>query len=249
MSQQNLNTNASNTDYVDKLNRLITEIVRISNVIQTDDRTLVLSQQEKVGDILQKENVRLLEKKKSVELATESQNRLITLNENYNKRTSEYIKMMIVVAVSLASIAITVGFGLQSIIVIIVSIITMSFASIFCFTTFIRMSNRDNIYYDEIKLTDLGEVTNSNITGNSDKSIVNPSSSSSSLMCYGSDCCAAGTAWDSSTRLCTPSKITEKMTLFNQKHCSGCNKKQNKKKSNDHSHPYEPSEFDLYAKI
>ena len=250
MSQQNGTPVVTTTDYQDRLKWIIDQITQISNTIQNDDRGLVLSQQEKVGQILQEENARLLAKKKSVELATESQNRLVTLNENYNKRMLEYIKMMIVLALSLAMIAITVGFGLSSTIVILVSIITMSITFIFCFSTYMRMLSRDNIYYDEIKLNDVDVLSNTSsptaITGNSDKSTV---SSSSFLKCYGSDCCDKGTSWDSSKELCTLSPIVEKLTLINSKHCGGCNKKKDKKKSNDHSHPYEPSEFDLYAKI
>ena len=61
-------------------------------------------------------------------------------------------------ALSLASIAIMVGFGMTSSILIIVSIITISLSSVFCFTTYIRMQSRDNIYFDEMDSTTLSKV-------------------------------------------------------------------------------------------
>ena len=252
ISPQKEDNAVKKNDYSSQLNWIINEISQVSDKINTDDRGVVLSQQDQVKTILKQEKVRLLEKKKSIDLATESQNRLITLNENYNKRMLEYIKMIIVIALSLAIIAIMVGFSVASNIVIIVSIIILSFSSIYCFATYVRMQGRDNIYFDEMKLTDLEEViTNTGtVTGASGKSTVN---SSSYFKCYGSDCCSKGTSWDASTELCIPSKTIERMTLHDnekniikkKKHCGLCNKK----KSNDHSVPYQPSEFDLYAKI
>ena len=144
--QQNGETYLSKTEYGNKMNWLINEINRLSSNLKQDDRNVVISQQNNIDNILQQEKGRLLEKKTSVDLATQSQNRLITLNENYNKRMMEYLKMMGIIAISLAIIAITVGFNVRSSIIIIVSIISLSLSSIYCLTTYIRMRSRDNIY-------------------------------------------------------------------------------------------------------
>ena len=244
-------------DYGNRLNWIIDQINRVSNTLTKEDQQLVMSQQNQMENILHQEHDRLLEKKRSIDLATESQKRLITLNENYNKRMMEYIKMMMVIAISLASIGITVALHLHSIIIILVSIVTLSFACIFCFTSYLRMFSRDNIYYDEIKLDNVPDnIIQPKTIVSTTTSSGNTLNSSSFLKCYGSDCCANGTSWDSSTELCIPSKKTsEPMTSYHEssdKHCGGCHKNKNNKynkKINDQSVPYEPSEFDLYAKI
>ena len=64
--------NRKKIDYGDKLNWLINKINQVSNKINTEDRRVVLSQQNQVKTIFKQEKVRLLEKKKSVDLATES---------------------------------------------------------------------------------------------------------------------------------------------------------------------------------
>ena len=239
-----------------RLNWIMNKIDKVSTTIKADDRKLVMAQQTSVEKMLQEENDRLLEKKKSVDMASDSQNRLITLNENYNKRSMEYLKMMIVVAISLASIAFAKLFHLPTIFVIIISIVTIVFSLFFCISTYIRIRSRDNIYFDEIVLGDVSQRTGTG-TGEStgpDAKQTNITTNSSLIKCYGSSCCSSETAWDTSTELCVPKKkinsTIEKMTTQNKNGpCNGCKKTKARKKSNDHSVPYEPSEFDVYTKI
>ena len=239
--------------YNNRLNWLMKKIDNVTTTLKTDDRKLVMSQQNSVEKMLREENNRLLEKKKSIDMARDSQNRLITLNENYNKRSMEYLKMIIVVAISLASIALAKIFHLPNIVLMIIYAITISFTLFFCLNVLIRIRSRDNIYYDEIVLGNVDQPKSS-MTNGPINSSTSASSSSSFIKCYGSDCCSSSTAWDASIELCVPKtntieKMTTKIDLFT---CNGCKKTKGlkeKKKSNDYSIPYQPSEIDLYTKI
>ena len=254
-----INESEIKKSYNDRLNWIMKKIDRVTTRLHTDDRNLVVSQQKNVENVLQEENQRLMEKKHSVDMATNSQNRLITLNENYNKRSMEYLKMMIVIAISLASIAVAKIFHLPNILLMMIAMITISFSIFFCLIIYIRIRSRDNIYYYEIVLGDVDENKGSLTKATKVNSSSLPLSSSSLIKCYGSDCCSSETAWDASTELCVPKtnknsiieKMTTKLNLFS---CHGCKKtkgsiSKGKKKSNDHSVPYQPSEIDLYTKI
>jgi hypothetical protein len=188
--------------YYQQMNNINDQIKSMSNVLQETDGVSLLSRQQEMENIVQSESERLQQKKHSVELATTSQNRLITLNENYNKRFAEYIKMIISITIALAIIAITVFFKLPSTIIIIISIIVISIALIFNITIYASISSRDNIYFDELSYDTVNPDTPQN-----DFNIGQTNNKGSQNLfnnCYGSDCCSIGTAWDSTSQKCIP---------------------------------------------
>jgi hypothetical protein len=190
----------SDNIYNSQLNDINDKIKSVSNVLQHPYGAAVLERQSEMNNIIQSEKLRLENKQHSIELATTSQNRLITLNENYNKKFTEYIKMIISITIALAIIAIVTFFKLPSSIIIIVSIIVLSIALIYIITIYSSISSRDNIYFDELKY-DTVESTNSSNLNQLPQGVVAANINS---ICQGRDCCSTSDVWDATILKCIP---------------------------------------------
>jgi hypothetical protein len=158
----------------------------------------ILYQQNDMKKIIDSEALRLQEKKKSIELIETSQKRLISLNENFNKKNYEYIKMMIFTASGLAIIGILIFLGINSNIVTMITIIIISSIVIFCASSYIDIASRDSIYFDEININTPDNTFSPNTNNNINKS----TSLLSPLLCIGGACCSPETAWNTDSNQC-----------------------------------------------
>ena len=113
------------------------------------DKHIVL-QQNALTHLVKEESDRLDAQRKSIEIAEESQERIITLNEDSVKRHSEYLKIFALCVVELLFISILSLLGITSSIFMILSIITGSFVVIYASRMYISIISRDNIYFDEL---------------------------------------------------------------------------------------------------
>ena len=165
---------------------------------------LIIRQQNNISTIIKDETNRLQDMKQGIDIAKTSQDRLISLNENYSKRYYQYLKIITLFAITLAIIAVLLFFKVSSAITTIVSIITISFTLIYSTTIYVMIANRDSIYFDEINynynntstVTDTDTVTNNVTTSSSSNNVI--------ATCNNSDCCSSSTVWDTSLKLCIP---------------------------------------------
>jgi len=164
----------------------------------------IITKQNDIENIIDIEGKRLIDKKKSIELIEISQNRLVSLNENYNKRNFEYVKMMIFTASGLAIIWLLKILNVNSMIFSFMLIIILSAITIYCFSVYVDIASRDNIYFDEIKMspTDSYLPNGNSITKPSSLNSSSLNSSFGPLTCFGSACCSIDTAWNTETKLC-----------------------------------------------
>lgn len=217
-----------------------------------------LSHQKSLEDIILKESARLKTKEHSIELATTSQNRLITLNENFNKQYAEYMKLSVAAACALAIIGIAYYLKLNDTILSIITVITLSILLMFVVFVFSSINNRDAIYFDEIKyVSPLGSGSENNTTATTTTNVSGQINASS--YCFGSDCCSQGTIWDSDLTKCV--KVISAFTTLDEAYKTtkkGCNIFPVKNPvispkvdpaESAVTQAFEKSEFDSYAKI
>ena len=124
----------------------------VSTSLDNSTIDTTLNHQKRLEDIVSKESTRLKTKQHSVELATSSQNRMITLNENYNKQYAEYMKLSIAAACALAIIGIAFFLKLPDNILNIITFITLCILFLFCASIINSINSRDTIYFDELNI-------------------------------------------------------------------------------------------------
>lgn len=89
--------NKAYQDLNDKVVSVSTSLGQLKDV-----QTNALSKQNDIKNLVDKENKRLLDKKKTIDQAVQSQNRIIYFNDNTRKRYSAYLQLVIVIAIVLA---------------------------------------------------------------------------------------------------------------------------------------------------
>jgi hypothetical protein len=192
----------SNTN-IAQLGDIDDQIHKLSSALKKNDGSNIINQQKAMERIVDDESKRLDEKKKSVEIASTSQNRLILLNQNYDKRFYEYLKVAIGSLCGLAIIAVCIILGLPSTITTLVSIIVISCILIYFLYIYIKIQGRDNIHFDEINQNYLQSVDPSTATGVVTPNKVSPYGVLNNLnLCVGSDCCSNETLWNAETYKC-----------------------------------------------
>jgi hypothetical protein len=172
--------------------------------------------------LVKEESDRLEAQRKSIEIAKESQERIITLNENSVKRHSEYLKIFALCVVELLFILILSLLGIPSSIFMILSIITGSFVVIYAFHMYISIISRDNIYFDElssesplmasknnVRLVDASGNTidaNGNTIDASGNTIDASGNLIGTIACSGNACCSTSTMWEPKVQKCVKLK-------------------------------------------
>lgn len=194
-------TNISQLQDIDK------QINNLSSALKKNDGSNIVNQQKDMEKIVDDESKRLDDKRKSVEMASISQNRLILLNQNFDQKFYEYLKVLIGTLFGLAIIAICIILKLPSILNTLISIIIISSLIIFWLYTYIKIQGRDNINFDEINqnyLQNVGSTTMGIITPNT---ISSGGVISNLNLCVGSDCCSSETLWNATTYKCDMKEI------------------------------------------
>lgn len=133
-----------------KIQKLNEKVKVLSELVKNKKGENIILQQNDLTRLVKEESVRLNKQRKSIKIAKESQERLITLNENSIKRHSEYLKIFALCIVGLLFIIILSLLGIPSSIFVILSIITGSFVVIYASHMYLSIISRDNIYFDEL---------------------------------------------------------------------------------------------------
>ena len=171
----------------------------------------LLTGQDTVYTILEREKDRINEKSKSIDIAAQGQDRLIQLNTNYKKRYAAYNSIIIATVMALIVFAglialRTVPF-IPAIVLNVASIALLGATVIYCGSTYVSIVNRDSIYFDELDtnstyMKSVGSITR-DISGS------NTSGTGSGLnfnigSCVGQTCCSGNTFWNSTDSVCMP---------------------------------------------
>jgi hypothetical protein len=172
-----------------------------------------LTKQTEVGDIVNKEYERLKGKQNTIDQAIENQKRILYFNDNSRKRYSAYLKMIIIIAITLGIIYLirvlhyNVGEKIPDIVYNILVVATVSIGIIVIWRLYLSIHMRDRYNFDELKLPAPREKSEYD----SDKKI--SGELGSILGCVGSQCCTPstldtpGTKWDPDKGKCVFSSI------------------------------------------
>jgi hypothetical protein len=162
-----------------------------------------------LDQVLNDEKTRLLNKKEEIDAAINSQKRMINFNNSYNERYIYYLKIMIVIVLTLV-----LFFGLRYIgdeveyipdwIIDLVTIIIIGVAFFVIYYTTIDILNRDNMDFRELKLPapiTLSEKESAALRDAAGQrgDLIGTIDNST---CRGSQCCGRDTLWFPDNQLC-----------------------------------------------
>ena len=171
----------------------------------------LLTGQDTVYTILDREKNRLAQKSDSIDIASQGQNRLIQLNTNYKKRYEAYNAIILTVVIALALFAGLVALRsvpfIPAVALNVASVVLLAATVIYCARRYASIVTRDSIYFDEID-------TNSNLlkgTGSIVQDLCGNGIKTSGAgltfgmgSCLGQSCCSGNTFWDSAASVCVP---------------------------------------------
>lgn len=206
-----LSVQSSDTNLNGKVKTLQTQLDKINSNF-TDSNTSssqVLDHQQKMIDIVDTEKNRLLQKKQNIDSALESRKRAALLNESYRQRYYQYIRMIIVVIVTLviyvALVFLSRAFSfIPSFVFDIIYVILFAAGFFICYYIYLDINSRDKMYFDQIDLDGPSILTPDQISKKK-----NAAGKAGDLLgsitltgCVGNDCCSTGTVWDVSGGVC-----------------------------------------------
>jgi len=167
------------------------------------DKTLL--NQNAVNDILNTENDRLLAKKRNIDIAAQGQQRMIALNNNYQKRYAVYSKILMVLVGFVAVIVLlnflSTYFTIipQSIYILLYIVIVVG-SLVYIVMLYSTLMSRNPMNYDEIMVPKphnvgdkvLGATPSTNASGVSEDYT---KAFGPYYNCLGQQCCAPGLVW------------------------------------------------------
>jgi hypothetical protein len=223
-----LNVDDENTA-LDDINSNVNDIyvtLNDLNIMQTNG----LSKQTEIKKIIDSESQRLEDKKKTIDQALLSQNRIIYFNDNSRKVYAAYLRILITLTITLAIVWVLrllekhVTF-IPIWILNILMIASVSVGLIIMYIYYIDIRQHNKYNFDEINMSPPKiNTSTTDSTSGSDLSL------NAGLSCTGSDCCspatekAAGSKWDEVLKKCiydpivsptTPSSTKQPFTTMN----------------------------------
>jgi hypothetical protein len=200
----------SQTGNANAIHDLSNQLSTMYNSLSTSTASAqnTIDEQNKINAILQNEYGRLEQKKQNITTAVQGQQRVLELNNSYQKRYTAYTNIMIAVVATLL-IYLVINYLdnnvpiFPKVILYVLTIALFSVAIIYISWVSIDILRRDNINFDELALarpqTDAsGNVIATNMTNQT----FNPLGY---YGCIGQACCAPGTTWDSISGGCVNS--------------------------------------------
>ena len=163
-----------------------------------------LLNQNTVNDILNTENDRLMAKKANIDIAAQGQQRMINLNNNYQKRYAVYSKILMVIVGFVAAIVIlnflsTYLTIIPQSIFILLYIVLITGGLIYIIMLYSTLASRNPMNYDEIMLpnpTNVGDkVLGATPTNASGVGADYTDEFGPFYNCLGQQCCAPGLVW------------------------------------------------------
>jgi hypothetical protein len=162
-----------------------------------------------LGSILSSEKARLTQKKQEIDDAVNGQNRMIQFNNSYNQRYIYYLKIMIIIVLTLV-----LFFGLKYAgetadfipgwIIDICNVVVFSLAFFGIYYTTVDILRRDNMDFNEIKAPSPQTLTTDEIAARQAAAAAsgNLLGTLGGSNCSGISCCGTDTMWDTTTNLC-----------------------------------------------
>ena len=203
-----LSHKTSDPDLTTKVNNLQDELSKAHAAFTEADisSSQVLTDQEKVKNIVDTEKERLLNKKQSIDSALTGKKREIELTDSYQKKQAEYNKVKIawVFALAIYILLTTLSKSLSfiptfifNLIIIIVLVVTV----IYSFNIYIEISRREKINFDKLDLP-APAITVPNAAKTVSSREVDLLGGMNLYGCVGSYCCNDGTKWDRDISKC-----------------------------------------------
>jgi hypothetical protein len=217
-----------------------------------DTYTITSDNVDIVNQVIDNEKDRLEKKKDLIDKAEFSQNRQQELNESYRKRYVyyNYIGVVVVITLLVYLALVMIQYFIPIIPSAIIDIATMfifAFIIIFVIYNLIIIYSRDKLNFDKINNDNANIISASELEKQRQKDI-----SSGNLIgvalptCSGSACCSTGTRWDPGNLVCMQGNVISAFTSISE---SFSMIQGNDMFINGRVKPFEPSEFDNYAKI
>ena len=232
------------------LGNVKTQLTALKDVMTNDSMNAIYTRQQEMDAIVNGENARLRTKGSSIDQAKQGQDRLIALNQNYSKRFSQYIQIIVIWAfVFVIFLAISMGnrnFGfLPAGAMEVITIILIGGALIYSISVYTTILQRSNMNYDEISIPPprtaltAAEIAKQTADNQASGNLLGQLDLGA---CIGSSCCASGTHWNTTTQQCASGELVSAFTTMSQAYII-------KPFNSLATKPFEPSEFDSYAKI
>jgi hypothetical protein len=205
-----LRTNDGSIDPSTPVGTLSTNLDRLKTAYVTaggSDST-ILTKQSDVLELVNTENDRLNAKKTTIDQALDGQKRLISLNDSYRLKYTEYIKMLIIIIVALVIWAIlsklsAIGI-LPDALYAILLIILVTLAVLLCYYIYLDILSRNKMNFNELNIPPPKKLTPDEI-----KQSQEAAAKSGNLLgtinfdgCVGSECCSDGSKWDAGNSVC-----------------------------------------------
>ena len=232
-----------------QIDNLKTQITNLQSSVANSSEP-ILTHQNDISNILNKETTRLTSKKDSIDNALTTQKRMIQMNNSDGKKNAEYIKMIVggvfVLAIIIVLIFLTRIFPFINGIAVLIVVLLISGFIIFCIHKYYVISSRDKMDFDKLYMPQ-----SNTLTSTQKNAILAQNQNSGNLLgsldigaCMGSSCCDVGTVWDISGQVCKPiyTSVVSGFTTLDTAYKTGDITKSN-------IIPYEKSEFDKYNKI
>ena len=205
---------------------------------------------QKVDGAFIAEKDRLDKKKELIDKAEFSQNRQQELNESYRKRYMyyNYIGVVVVITLLVYLALVMLKYFIPIIPDAIIDIATMfifAFIIIFVVYNLIKIYSRDKLNFDKINNNNANIISASELEKQRQKDIASGNLSGIAVPTWsGAACCSTGTRWDSGNLVCMPGNVISAFTSISESFSMIDDIVVNGKVK-----PFEPSEFDNYAKI
>ena len=168
----------------------------------------VLTRQQDMINILNKEQARLTLKKAEIDDAYVGKQRAVQLNESYRMKYHQFMKIMLVVIVTLVLFIFVTFLSsrfpiVPSFIFEMLSILIISVGLFAIYFLVIGMLRRNNAHYDQLNLSPPpGAGGNVIISAPPAPNLQDLLSGLNINQCIGSSCCADGTRWDGGNASC-----------------------------------------------
>lgn len=233
-----LRSDSSDPELSNKVNNLQTQLrnlhrrFRSANISSSE----ALERQKKTSQIIAVEKERLKLKKQAIDNALTGKQRVISLNESYRLRQEDVTKIKIAFVLTLAASIFLVLLGryyteIPSVLITLFILITLSIGIIYIINTYLAMSARSKLNYNEL---DLGGPKV--LTKEEEEAARAAEGKKGNLLktiniagCVGQDCCGEKTIWDPASFKCImPTTFTT---------------------MNNNALVYSPNEYDKYSKV
>ena len=263
LSNNQLNLNSAGVSA--NLASINSQLGTLNSSLNAGSVTDILSRQSDMQGIIDSENGRLQQKQASIDQAKQGQNRLISLNQSYSKKFSQYTLIMIVGVIALI-LFLGIILAKQNFPFIpefffnILTIVVIASAIIISIIIYGGILSRDNMNYDELALPPPKITTPDQVAA-----AVAANQAAGNLLgsiylgsCIGQQCCADGTYWDSSSNTCLPNAAADMNAAAAAASAAGSKQPftslgyaylTNQTVKSNETLPYSTSEFENYAKI